>query len=246
MPFMRKVYEGIFLLAAFELVAVLHPKSEMADSQVMIRFWIIAIAYLSCHYYFAHRPQKQELFSAQMAMAILVASFLLEIVNQGSNIANGAPGEAKGALLQVLKAGFFASIGLAAAGGFQTQTHLVHKVSHEILLANERLKMLELALQGTETAIAITNDNYQIIWSNAAFEAMSGTPVKPSTTLSDCIQLDDVTKRRFLACFKDKETQVLPVALKQDKYFRVIVSPFQTLDTGMKDNGSRFMVIFNE
>lgn len=266
MPFLYKAYEGVFQLFAYVMIAVMHPLPEVAQGNALTTLWTVLLIYLSCHYYMDKKPGKQDLFGAHLAMVILVASFILEIANQGSHMV-AVPGSAKTAVIQVLKAGFFASIGLTAAGGFRTQTQKVDQVTREILLANERLKVVELALQATFTAIAITDDKFGIEWSNSAFDSMSkknhkennkstatGDTTSKMKTLFGSLQLDVSNQKQFLKCQTQEGPQVIPMELSQNgSSFRTVVSPFESIEASPVDDlgtstktHRRYLIVFNE
>ena len=73
-----------------------------------------------------------------------------------------------------------ASIGIVATGTFQEEIRhkerlevAIHKRTNELKVQNEKLDMVNMALQATETAIAITEEKGRIIWFNSAFETMN-------------------------------------------------------------------------
>lgn len=99
-------------------------------------------------------------------------------------------------LWAVVKASFVALVGVAATGTFQKEIDLNEKLevlvkerTREIQEKNDKLHMVELALRASETAIAITDSDLNLIWLNAACEAIaatnSNTPGSPSSPGQD-------------------------------------------------------------
>jgi PAS domain-containing protein len=94
--------------------------------------------------------------------------------------------QAMDTLATIVKASFVACVGVAATGTFQNEIDLneqlevlVQKRTKEIQEKSDRLHMVELALRASETAIAITDSNLNIIWLNAACEdIISATAAK--------------------------------------------------------------------
>jgi len=99
-----------------------------------------------------------------------------------SATADGEPVSARTAFRTVVKASVVALVGAVSNGTFQreietndTLEKLVRERTKTILAKNEQLHMVELALQCSETAIAITDSDgdHQMIWMNAACEKLS-------------------------------------------------------------------------
>lgn len=88
--------------------------------------------------------------------------------------------QAMNMLASIVKASFVACVGVAATGTFQNEIDLneqlevlVQKCTKEIQEKSDRLHMVELALRVSETAIAITDSNLNVIWLNAACEEIT-------------------------------------------------------------------------
>ena len=93
----------------------------------------------------------------------------------------------------MVKAGCVAIVGLAATGAFgkqinikeqlevlvQQRTKEIQQQSDKLREKTDKLYMVNLALQASETAIAITDSDRFIIWSNAAFERICHNSGKP-------------------------------------------------------------------
>jgi len=80
----------------------------------------------------------------------------------------------------IVKAGIVASMGVVATGTFQKEIDMnaqlevmVKTRTKTIQEKNDKLHMVELALECSETAIAITDSDLRIIWLNAACEDIS-------------------------------------------------------------------------
>lgn len=102
-----------------------------------------------------------------------------------------SPGEQVSALA---KAALVATMGIVATGTFRSEIskkeqleRLVEERTREIRRKNKKLHTVNLALQASETAIAITDSERCIVWSNTAFDknlaVASSASSSPSSTL---------------------------------------------------------------
>ena len=77
-------------------------------------------------------------------------------------------------IISLVKGAFVVSIGIAAAGTVQDEILQKEQLENLVQKRTQNLYMVNLALQASETAIAITDKWGCIIWVNTAFERMSG------------------------------------------------------------------------
>ena len=166
----------------------------------------------------------------------------------------------------IVRASFLACVGVAATGTFQNEINLNEKLeslvqerTKEIMEKNDRLHMVELALQASETAIAITDSNKRIIWLNGACEeitshtkAVSSSEQKQSPVgkqLVEVLELETVLDEKKLAkAFSDTRTE--DEICIQKMIYRIEVSPYAYSSTAASNgqsknnsNGNRFMVV---
>ena len=160
----------------------------------------------------------------------------------------------------VLKAVVIACIGVIACGTFQNE--ILHKEQLEILvkrrtqeieLQNKKLRMVSMALQASETAIAITDQSGKIVWLNTALKRMSeklekkliGLPLKEVIS-----QLDPSRKEnRYLLidAFDDSNKPSEGELLIGESIFWVEATPFpENSDGGSEAPNDRFLVVFKD
>ncbi len=77
-------------------------------------------------------------------------------------------------IMSIVGGAVLASVGIAAAGIFEDETLHMERLEKLVQKRTQKLHMVNLALQASETAIAITDNSGCIIWVNAAFERLSG------------------------------------------------------------------------
>lgn len=177
-----KIFSGVFASVCALFIAHFSPLIELADTLPTILSG--TVVYIVFHYY-ASKLSYSEMMSAHTASIILAGSIAYHISYELFRMMQ-QPGYAKEGGYSILKAGFFASIGLAAAGAFREQVDikktlevLVKKRTREIVNQAGQLRMVELALQASETAIAIADSSCRegcsssIIWSNPAFDNLN-------------------------------------------------------------------------
>lgn len=136
---------------------------------------------------------------------------------------------------------------------------VVKERTKEIRLQNEKLRMVSMALQASETAIVIADSAGKIVWINSAFEQMSRKDEKSliETPLGDTIHQLDRTRtenRDIIAkAFEDPTTPSEDKLQIGDSIFRLEVAHFMQHDHASKpgDNvcpsfADRFLVVFKD
>ena len=172
----------------------------------------------------------------------------------------------------LVKASIVAGMGVAATGSFQNEIDtnaklevMVKNRTKIIQEKNDKLHMVELALECSETAIVITDSDLRIIWLNAACEAISSASREAedshksekrkeehqrqqqqqrqrqsmlSMPIVEAIALETIMD-------KNKLTRAFSKSRKEDEVcingmiFRLEVSPYEFSASG------RFLVVFN-
>jgi signal transduction histidine kinase len=146
-----------------------------------------------------------------------------------------------------LKAGFFASVGLVASGAFHREIAmneafeiLVQERAKEISKQAEQLLLVGLALEASETAIAITDPFQKVIWSNVALSKLTGMSESELRTR----RISTVLRSKDLhLCFHDKKATT--VILVGRRSIAVEVTPFPD-DQDKHACGSRFLVVLKD
>lgn len=134
------------------------------------------------------------------------------------------------------KVGSFACLGLAlaAAGAFREQVDmkqaledLVAQCSSEIVKQAEKLRVVEFALQASETAIGITDSRRQIVWQNPALQSIMNNNKRAGSVVG-ALAAYATTQEQLRDCFDPIGTRHADISMGNRAY-TVEVSPFPVL-----------------
>lgn len=166
----------------------------------------------------------------------------------------------------LVKASVIAGMGVAATGSFQNEIDtnaklevMVRNRTKIIQEKNDKLHMVELALECSETAIVITDSNLRIIWLNAACEDISSPATEGGATRNDedrkqkresllgkfiveALALETLTDEKKLSqsfCNHRKEDEVCIKGL----IFHLEVSPYEYSSSTTNTSIGRFLVV---
>ena len=162
-------------------------------------------------------------------------------------------------LRTIVRASFLACVGVAATGTFQNEINLNEKLeslvqerTKEIREKNDRLHMVELALQASETAIAITDSKRKIIWLNGACEEIISVTKSMASEqnqspvgkqLVEVLDLETVhDEKKLINAFSDTRTED-EISIRKMIY-HIEVSPYAYSNSeGSSGHRNRFMVV---
>jgi len=164
----EKIIRLFLFFAVGSFVSIQSPYSVYWDDT----FPMLGVTTLMCIFflYIGHNGIVGNLATVQGARLILGALFVQHAVYSATTTDQSA----YESIVSLVKGAFVVSVGIAAAGTVQDE--ILQKESLEVLVRNrtKKLYMVNLALQASETAIAITDNMGCIIWVNAEFERISG------------------------------------------------------------------------
>lgn len=147
-----------------------------------------------------------------------------------------------------MKAGFFALVGLVATNAFHREINMnealeivVRERAKEISKQADRLHLVGLALEASETGIAITDPFQKVIWSNVALSKLTGISESElqTKTLSTVLHTEDLH-----LCFDDRNSSNFEIMVGK-RNIAVEVSPFPD-DQDKHACGSRFLVVLKD
>jgi len=149
----------------------------------------------------------------------------------------------------ILKAAFLAVVGIVAAGVFSNVTDakntlevLVAERTKEIQSQSERLRMVELAVQASDTAIAIVRQDCSIVWMNAALDRLT---FKRSGDLIRRLDLQQQDVRRLERAFQGRDETLTGIQVGNSIH-NIEVSTFPYDEMTTIPGGSRFVVVFRD
>ena len=166
---------GLFVVASF--VGIYSPKTVYTEDTLPILGGTVLLAILVL--FRVHHFITRGIASVVLAKALLVAVYIHHTVNVLSAIDPEKGATARENLEAMIKAAVIAGTGLIATGTFHDEIWhkkqlevLVGERTDELLIQHEKLEMVNMALQATDTAITITDESGRITWVNASFEQM--------------------------------------------------------------------------
>ena len=177
LTFGYKAAMGMIAFATALLVVIFSPLLQIGDSLPLLLG--ATAVHILFHYYTTLAGKSGSIISAHGASMVLAGTFAYHMSSELITIIS-SPGYAKEGGYSILKAAFFAVVGLAAAGAFRKEINiketlevLVEERAKEIMKQADRLRVVEHALQASETAIAITDSKQRILWANSALERLT-------------------------------------------------------------------------
>mmetsp|Transcript_22346 Transcript_22346/g.33778 ORF Transcript_22346/g.33778 Transcript_22346/m.33778 type:complete len:498 (-) Transcript_22346:1317-2810(-) len=165
-----------FTVASY--VSIQSPHSVYVEDTLPILGGTILVAIFLLYVY--HFSVARELATVQGAQLVLAVLFMYHTIR---NLSSMDPSQLDHSAYEhfsdMMKAAAIATIGFIATGTFQMEIFqkekleiLVRKRTQEIELQSQKLHMVNMALEASETAIAIMNKGGHIIWVNVAFEEL--------------------------------------------------------------------------
>lgn len=161
LSFRIKASLGILTLAA-GLFSVAHSALPVDPSVNLVLFGCTGI-HIAFHYFASNG--RIDLLTMHGARAVMATTFAYHIWSELQNLRNNLEHDAHAGTFELLKACFFAVVGLASVGAFSSNIDEKKNLEDE-------LRMVGLAAQASETAIAITDADLRIVWSNPALERL--------------------------------------------------------------------------
>jgi PAS domain S-box-containing protein len=168
LSFLEKVIRLVISFALASYVSIQSPHSVYFEDTFPILGATILGAIFVLYIY--HFGVNRTLATVQGARLILASLF----VHHAAVTLTSPDKSAYENIASFVKAVLVVSVGIVATGTFQNE--ILQKESLEIQVRNrtQNLHMVNMALQASETAIAITDKQGCIIWLNAAFERLAG------------------------------------------------------------------------
>jgi signal transduction histidine kinase len=226
------------------LVAIYSPLLQVTDALPLVLG--ATSVHILFHYLYSCQPEPR-IIRAHAASLILAGTFAAHTFSEIVTMIN-SPGYATLGGYSILKAGFFASVGLVAAGAFRWEIDtnealeiLVRERAKEISKQAERLLLVGPALEASETAIAITDPFQKIVWSNVALSKLTGMSESELHTRGLSTVLH--TEEHHL-CFDDRNSTNAEIIVGR-RNIAVEVSPFPD-DKDKHACGSRFLVVLKD
>jgi len=157
------------------------------------------------------------------------------------------PGYAARGGINISKMGLLAVLGVIATGAFREQVTVKEILKTQVKLQDkeigqqqEVLHMVGLALEASETAIAITDVRHGIVWSNPAMDTLLYNKDEEATfpSLVRSLGMEDKEAQLLRGCVDTEGPRQMEVELTPGNIFSVSVSPF-TVSSGSVEKGFR-------
>jgi len=248
--FLVKTALALLALATALVVAVYSPLLNVSDA-LPVLLGATAVHILFHYYAMIKAGSKKELISAHGASLVLAGTFAYHMSHEILSILS-KPGYATEGGYSILKAGFFASVGLAAAGAFRREIDVkeslevqVEERTREIVKQAERLHMVGLALEESETAIAITDSDQRVVWFNPALKRLVERKESQlqNQPILEVLRPSHVDSSKLLICFNEKATLHEEITLCGSEILAE-VSPFSEVEGA--DSTARFLVVLKD
>ncbi|GKY96479.1 hypothetical protein MPSEU_000607300 [Mayamaea pseudoterrestris] len=234
LSFRHKLIMGAIALMTTVIVATLSPLVEWTENMPLL---LCASAVFTLFHYYAEQHEDKSP-SAKTASIVLAGALAYHFSAQLAKMRTTEGYTVEGGY-SILQAGFFASVGLAAAGAFQKQIFVTDELevivaerTKEIAKQAKELHTVGLAVQASETAVAIATSDQRIEWCNAALERLFPQQNLIGKSLMDLLGSAEVTKT-----FSHTSTKLTEVFVKDDLY-SIDVSPIPQLEVTLNGGSS--------
>jgi signal transduction histidine kinase/FixJ family two-component response regulator len=213
--------------------------------------------YLLFHYYTRHptdskqqNKRNQDRLRAHVAATVLFGTFTYHMAVELIGMVT-VPGYAATGAFKCVKAAVFGLTGLVAAGAFRQEIDakevlekMVEARAKEINEQESELRMVGLALEASETAIAILDSKLRILWLNPALRRLSGKEDGDlhNRTLTDALGLSSADTESLGRVFLRPSDETI---LVNGKTISVEVSS-PAKDVLDKSSESRFVVVLKD
>lgn len=235
LSFDMKMGLGIFTFVAGSCATPLSllpvPFWETTQTLALTTMLHTAVHYIVSHGLMKKNAQQLEWLTVHGARAVLVAVFAHHLWTEISIITQNPDVHVNAGTYQAIKACVLAVVGLAAVGTFSTNIDqnkmlqvLVEQRTREIRRQQDQLTTVGMALQASETAIAITDANHCVLWNNPALERIMGTkgPCPAQVPLAKILGLSDHDASKLSRGYAGKREEDITIG---DSIFNVEVSP---------------------
>jgi PAS domain S-box-containing protein len=188
---------------------------------------------------------------AHVASLVLLGTFTYHMASEMVAMVT-QPGYAVTGGYMIIRAGFFGAVGLIAAGAFRQEIdakavleELVEERTAQIVQQADELRMVGLALKASETAIAITDQQRNIIWLNPALRRLTGKKETAllNTSLAVALSPSEEDTEKLIRCFNET-VSLEDEILVNGKIMYAQVSP--STDAEFQNSGSRFVVVLKD
>jgi PAS domain-containing protein len=264
LSFVEKVLRLVFLFGVGTYVSIQSPFSVYFEDTLPILGGTVLMAFFGLYVF--HFGIGRQLATVQGSQLVLASLFVYYTLMDMSLSMDSMSLSAYINLSSYLKAVVLACLGLIATSTFQQE--IKHKEQLEVLVSertkkiqdqNKKLRMVSMALQASETAIAITNGAGIIIWINAAFEhlcqkkeeVLIDIPLNDAFSNLDPARKDEIEYTLFRA-FQDHTNPSENELQIRESIFRLEVTPFdaedenhsKSKDDSHREINDRFLVVF--
>lgn len=235
---------GAIAFGAACVIATYSPLTEFPDA--IIPLLPVTVAFVGFHSLRSTLLKgldiKKKLRQPQNAILALAGTFSYVVYAECSRIAND-PGYTEKAGFAIFQSGLFVVVGFMSSYTLTTQIDAKKK---EIRKQAEELRMVGLALEASETAIAIVNSSGQSIrWSNPAFRRLVGPEKEPRNDFIEALQPTEGSDN-LRACFDDQVAKQTEIVVNK-RNLNVEISPFLPQDSSTKHTEeARFLVALKD
>lgn len=235
LPFSYKLVSG--MIALFATVATSPPHHRVIQS--LPAYLGVTVVYCTFHYC-AEQQQtgKQHAVSARTA-SILLAGTLAYHFSYELNRILTSPEKVLEGSYSMVQAAFFASFGLAAAGAFSDQVDIsealeakVQERTKEIVKQARELRIIGVALEASDTAIAIVDPEQRIEWSNPAMkDLLPEEKLQANCTLLQSLSLSEKSTQALEHAFNPAKETENEIEI-QSCFYRLYTAPVPVDDNG--------------
>lgn len=143
----------------------------------------------------------------------------------------------------IVRATSIAAAGLLALGTFRKEKDLNRKLQTQVEEQEDKLHLVGLALQASETAIAmVAASTQQVIWTNPAFDRLCPSTDVHQHEFSSVLGLSQANAEKVSQSFDIEASREVEICVRE-RILQVDISPFLS---GSKTGPERFVVVLKD
>ena len=184
LSFTEKIVRLAFIFGSGSFVSVLHTDSNYTGDVLPNLGGMVLVAVVGLYAYHFGIGFRPSIKASRLTLLALFTYSTLVDLRQSLALASGSSEQTSDFDQSFLRVVCVACLGLIDTGLFQKEVEhkeqlevMVRDRTREIRSQHKQLRMVGLALQVSETAIAVTDKvGGRIVWTNAAFQRLCGKP----------------------------------------------------------------------
>jgi len=240
LAFSYRAKMGLVALVSVLFAALRSPSllPDQIKSEVIPSFFASTAVYMGFHYWLSvGNAEDIAMHGARLALALFFGFHIISELETMVHDPNYAPDGG----FAIVRATSIAAAGLVALGTFRKEKDLNRKLQTQVEEQEDQLLMVGLALQASETAIAmVAASSRQVIWTNPAFDKLCISTDALNHELTNALGLSESNAEKLSQSFDIEASREVEIC-EREKILQADISPFLS-----SSRTERFVVVLKD